>query len=323
MKKSMFIRNTLAMLLTIAMVMAMLGSFAFADSSTAAKADTVLTQDQAMQKLDEKGLQELQNLQDQLEEEDGAKSLGHLQGTWVTVRIQGYKDQNGGGVILDEYKVRLTDDTGYTILDALEEACDDNDISVDIVKSQYGSYVNAIGGQEQAYFQPNTSYYSGWMYRVWPDEYQPSQPQEDTLPWDAAGDYVLESGDKVTWYYAIPTFTMYTIMDNYEDINLLTWRGQTLDVNVKGQIYEDIINWNLLPFENLEGATVTLTKASDGTVLASAESDVNGDAALSVPAVGFPTLCYINVDSKYYTSGQIAGGIEQTKSWRKPVIVIW
>ncbi len=103
----------------------------------------------------------------------------------------------------------------------------------------------------------------------------------------------------------------------------LTWRGRTIEVNVKGQKYEDAINWELTPFTNLAGATVTLTRASDGAELASAVSDAGGDAVLTVPAVGLPTLCYIGVKGKYFTSGDLSGGIEQTASWTKPVIVIW
>ncbi len=42
-----------------------------------------------------------------------------------------------------------------------------------------------------------------------------------------------------------------------------------------------------------------------------------------MPAVRIPTLCYIGVKDKYFTFGDLSGGIEQTASWSKPVIVIW
>lgn len=324
MKKSVFKRNTLSILLAVMMVMAMLGGFAFADTGAVDTADTVLTQDQAIQKLDEKGLQELQRLQDLLVEDEEAQSLSLFGGKWVTVRILGYEESGGGGgVILDEYKVRLTDSTGYTVVDALEKACGDNNISLTVSGSGEYAYVTEIGGQEAGYFEPNQLYYSGWMYRVWENEDQPSNPQNDILPWDGAGAYTLDGGEKITWYYALPTETWYTIMDNYEDIGLFTWRGQTIDVNVKGQKYTDIWYWELTDFVNINNATVTLTNAFTGSELASAVTGSDGNAALTVPAVGFPTLCFINVEEKYYTTSPIEGGIEHTKSWRKPVIVIW
>ena len=318
MKTKRFFSKSLTMLLVLAMLISLSVSFAFAGDS--ARADSALTQDSMLQSLDAKQLQQVQDLQKEFQAQDNSQSLF---GTWVKIRILGY-DDGGGGVILEEQWVRLTDSTGYSVLDALEKACADNNISLTVVDTQYGKYVSAIGGQEQDYFQSEEEeYYSGWAYRVWPAEYRPGQPQEDTLPWDAASDYVLENGDSVTWYYDIPVYTWYTVMDNYDDIDFLTWRGRTIEVNVKGQKYEDAINWELTPFTNLAGATVTLTRASDGAELASAVSDAGGDAVLTVPAVGLPTLCYIGVKGKYFTSGDLRGGIEQTASWTKPVIVIW
>ena len=318
MRTKRFFNKNLTVLLVVAMLVTLTASFAFA-ADGARTADGALTQESVLQSLDAQQLQKVQELQQEVQA--GDKSL-FLSGTWVTVRILGY-DDGGGGVILDDQWVRLTESTGYSVLDALEKVCADNDISRTVEETEYGKYVSEIGGQDQGYFQPDDQYYSGWIYRVWPVEYQPGQPQEDTMPWDAAADYTLENGDKVTWYYSLPAESWYTAMDNYEDIDLLTWRGQTIDVNVKGQKYEDTVFWNLLPFTNLAGANVTLTRVCDGAELASAVSDASGNAVLTVPAVGMPTLCYIGVKSKYFTAAPITGGLENVASWRKPVIVIW
>lgn len=318
MKTKRFFSKSLAALIVLAMLMSLSASFAFAAGDAVRAASGALTQESVLQSLDAEQLQKVQELQQEVQAEE---TLFPLSGTWVTVRILGY-DDGGGGVILDDQWVRLTGSTGYSVLDALEKVCADNNISLTVEETEYGKYVSEIGGQEQGYFQPDDQYYSGWIYRVWPVEYQPGQPQEDTMPWDAAADYVLESGDKVTWYYSLPAETWYTVMDNYEDIDLLTWRGQTIDVNVKGQKYEDTMFWNLLPFTNLAGANVTLTRVCDGAELASAVSDANGNAALTVPAVGTPTLCYISVKGKYFTEGNETGGIEHVASWKKPVIIL-
>lgn len=310
MKNTINFRKTMIMLLMVAMIMALFAPFAFADDSTRVNSQTVL------QKNEQKAVD---NLLQAVQDEEGLRCLG----TWVTVRILGY-DDGSGGVILNDCLVRLTDSTGYTVLDALEKACDDRNISYTVTETPYGKYVSEIGGQVEAYFQPNENYYSGWSYRVWPIEYQyrPSRPQEDTMPWVSADAYVLENGDKVTWYYAIPAQTWYTVMDNYGSINLLYRGGQTINVNVKGQKYEDIVYWNLLPFTNLAGATVTLTRAGDGAELASAVSDGSGNAALQAPVVSRPTLGLISVKSKYFTAGNETGGIEHVASWKKPVIIL-
>ena len=309
MKNTMCFRKTVTILLMVAMIMALFVPFAFASDSARVDSQTVVLQENEQKAVDDL----LQAVQD----EEALRCLG----TWVTVRILGY-DDGSGGVILNDCLVRLTDSTGYTVLDALEKACGDRNISYTVVESEYGKYVSEIGGQVEAYFQPNDNYYSGWSYRVWPIEYRPSQPQEDTMPWESADAYVLENGDKVTWYYSIPAQSWYTIMDNYDSINLIYREGQTINVNVKGQKYEDIVYWNLLPFTNLAGATVTLTRAGDGAELASAMSDGNGNAALQAPAVSRPTLGFISVKSKYFTSGNETGGIEHVASWKKPVIIL-
>jgi preprotein translocase subunit YajC len=311
MKNSLFAKKLFAVLLAFALIMTITGNLAIANSSGA-------TQENLLQILDEKELQQVQELRKAIEVEESVRCTG---GIWVTVRILGY-DDGDGGVILNNYKVKLTDNTGYTALDALEEACQHNNISLTVSGSGEFAYVTEIGGQQAGYFQPNNLYYSGWMYRVWPAEDQPETPQNDELPSVGAGTYTLESGDKVTWYYAIPTETWYTIMSNYKDIKLLYFRGQTINVNVKGQKYEDLWTWNLLPFAELSGVEVTLNRASDGAELASAETDDSGNAIIIVPRVRIPTLCYISVKEKYFGSGNISGGIEQTASWRKPIIIV-
>lgn len=308
MKNTMYFKKTVTMLLMVAMIMALFVPFAFANDITRVDIQTMLQENEQ---------KAVDNLLKAVQDEEALRCLG----IWVTVRILGY-DDGSGGVILNDCLVRLTDATGYTVLDALEKACGDRNISYTVTETPYGKYVSEIGGQVEAYFQPNENYYSGWSYRVWPIEYRPSQPQEDTMPWESADAYVLENGDKVTWYYTIPAQTWYTIMDNYGSINLIYRGGQTINVNVKGQKYEDIVNWNLLPFINLAGATVTLTRAGDGAELASAVSDSSGNAALQAPTVSRPTLGFISVKSKYFTAGNETGEIEHVASWKKPVIIL-
>lgn len=254
--------------------------------------------------------------------EDGNASADCICGDniWVSMRILGY-DDGSGGVILNDCLVRLNDDTGYTVLDALEKVCADRDISYTVTQTQYGPYISEIGGQQEKHFQPDNLYYSGWAYRLWKAEDQPANPGGDTMPWDSVDTCVLHNGDKVTWYYTLPAESWYTIMDNYSSINYIYWEGQTINVSVKGQKYEDTVSWNLLPFTSLEGATVTLNRACDGMELAAAVSDSSGNAALQVPYVRMPTLAFVSVKSKYFTSGPTAGGLENVGSWRKPVII--
>ncbi len=96
----------------------------------------------------------------------------------VTVRIQGCNAGGNGGSILNEYQVTLTDSTGFTAYDALNKACNDKSISLVASGSGASTYVSSIRGQAEKYFTPNSSYHSGWMFRV----LRQSDPTTDGLP---------------------------------------------------------------------------------------------------------------------------------------------
>lgn len=235
----------------------------------------------------------------------------------VTVRIQGYNAGGNSGSILNEYQVTLTDLTGYTAYDALNKACSDNSISLVASGSGASTYVSSIGGQTEAYFTPNSSYYSGWMYRVW----RSSSPTTDELPSYSCGDYTMQNGDKMTWYYAIPSESFYTCMNNYTSIQSSYNEGSSFTVNVKAQKFSDVINWTLTEFENLSGATVKLVRASDGALLASGTTATNGNVTIQAPQVTENTACYLYVDNKFFTTGDLNTGLQYVRSWSKSVTV--
>jgi hypothetical protein len=239
----------------------------------------------------------------------------------VTVRILGY-DAGSGVTILKDYRVQLNGSTGYTALAALETACATNKISYDVEGSGAEAYVDNIAGEEAGYFTtPTQEYYDGWLFRVWPQADQPADPTADALPSVSAGAYTLGSGDQVTWYYDIPASTWYTVMANYGQLRPFYHSGQTVDVSVYAQKYVDTINWQLTPFEPLDGATVTLTRVSDGKVLATATSDANGNAELQAPALRSPTRCRLYVANQEFTTAPLAGALENVQSWSKEVMI--
>ncbi|PYG87391.1 uncharacterized protein DUF4430 [Ruminiclostridium sufflavum DSM 19573] len=235
----------------------------------------------------------------------------------VTVRIQGYSAGANSGSILNEYQVTLNDSTGFTAYAALSKACSDKSISLVASGSGASTYVSSIDGQTEGYFTPNSSYYSGWMFRVW----RQADPTTDELPSVSAGAYTMQGGDKMTWYYAIPAESWYTCMSNYSSIGTSYPEGSSIAVNVKAQKFTDIMNWTLTGFNNLSGATVVLAKASNGLELASATTDASGNAYIVAPDVAANTACYLYVKNKFFTSGALNTGLQHVKSWRKSVTI--
>lgn len=234
----------------------------------------------------------------------------------VTVKIQGYNNSSSG-IILNEYQVTLNDSTGFTAYNALDKACRDNSISLIASGRGYSTYVSGIGGQAEAYFTPNSSYYSGWMFRV----LRQSDPTSDELPSVGCGGYTMQNGDKMTWYYAIPAESWYTCISNSSSIASSYAEGSSIAVNVKAEKFTDIMNWSMTGFNNLSGATVVLAKASDGQELASAVTDSNGNAVITAPDVSENTQCYLYVKNKFFTSGNLNKGLQHVKSWRKNITV--
>lgn len=94
------------------------------------------------------------------------------------------------GYVLKEVKVNLAD--GANAFDALEKACEENEIALDHENASYGVYVKGIN---YLYEVSTDSSYAGWMYNVNSEE-----------PSVSASDYVLEAGDDVLWYYSAMTF---------------------------------------------------------------------------------------------------------------------
>ena len=235
----------------------------------------------------------------------------------VTVRIQGYSAGGNGGSILNEYQVTLNDSTGFTAYDALNKACGDKAISHIALGSGASTYVSSIGGQTEAYFTPNSSYYSGWMFRVW----RGASPTTDELPSYSCGAYTMQNGDKMTWYYAIPAESFYTCMSNYTSIQSSYNEGSSFNVNVKAQKFTDIYNWILTGFNDLSGATVKLVRASDGALMASGTTGANGNVSINVPQVTENTPCYLYIDNKFFTTGALNTGLQYVRSWSKSVTI--
>ena len=235
----------------------------------------------------------------------------------VTIRIQGWND--GSGEILDEYNVPLTDQTGFSVLDALEEACDDNSIAY----LESDGYISSIAGQDSSDF--DILLYGGWMYRVWQSSDQPTYPDEDVLSLYGAGEHILNDGDKVTWYYALPEYTFYTTISNYGSISDAPSENTSLTVSVTGDVFVDLWTWDLSGFNKLGGATVMVERISDGQIIASANtvsSGLNkGKATITLPDVTADTDCYVYVQAKYYTNGEEADGIQYVKSWQKEITI--
>ncbi len=84
-------------------------------------------------------------------------------------------------------------------------------------------------------------------------------------------------------------------MSNYSSIGASYAKGSSISVNVKAQKFTDIMNWTLTGFNGLSDATAVLVKASNGLELASATTDSNGNATITVPDVTANTDCYLYV----------------------------
>lgn len=88
------------------------------------------------------------------------------------------------GVILNSYSLTLK--SGSTAYDALEKACDDNDIKLTAQKTGYGTYVSGINNLDEKDCGKN----SGWLYSV-----------NGVKPNISCGKYKLKSGDKIVFSY--------------------------------------------------------------------------------------------------------------------------
>lgn len=89
------------------------------------------------------------------------------------------------GVILVE--TEITAENGATACDVLKAACEKAGIELDVQDSQYGKYVNAVSGIGSG----DCGGYSGWLYSV-----------NGESPNTGIGEYVLNSGDKLTLSYS-------------------------------------------------------------------------------------------------------------------------
>lgn len=194
--------------------------------------------------------------------------------------------------ILYEGTISLPDDS--TVFDGLQKICNDNTYTLEYNGTGENLYVSKIGDQAHMRYTPNSSYYSGWMYRV-----------NDTMIDYSCDDptyAVLSNGDKVTWYYACPEYTYYT------KVNSTSVNGTTLTVNVKADIFTDVMAWERSGFQDRQGAAVKIKK---GSTEYSATTNSSGVATFSSLGSGTWTVW---VEPLYYTSAP-ANCLKHTKSW--------
>ncbi len=88
------------------------------------------------------------------------------------------------GMILKKVTVVVKKDA--TALDQLREACDDNDVDIEVSESQYGKFVDGLG----QIYSGDCGEWSGWMFKVngkWAE-----------LGADAT---VLNENDEVEWVF--------------------------------------------------------------------------------------------------------------------------
>ncbi|SCL85900.1 DUF4430 domain-containing protein [Sporanaerobacter sp. PP17-6a] len=161
--------------------------------------------------------------------------------TTVSYKIVSTSDK--GGIVFESEEVAA--DTNETYFDVLERICSDNDIPLDASGSGSGIYVRGINGEYEKRYLPNEDYYSGWMFRV-----------NNVLHGYSAGDPAnskVAEGDKITWYYACPSYTYFPILDD-SDVNFDSSGNMTVDVDA--EIFEDVWNWQIITVPLDEGRVV-------------------------------------------------------------------
>lgn len=165
----------------------------------------------------------------------------------VNVRIEGYRDTpHPDGTILPACQVTLS--AGSTALDALKNAA--AEYGLDVVDSN--GFVSTIGGQENGHFDSG----DGWLYRV-----------NGCSPDVGAGDYVLQDGDTVLWYYGnwietqYPAVYQFTTKDGYLNITLLSDSSSITGVNLA--VYDSVYASVYSSVYSNEDGTYTVVFADD------------------------------------------------------------
>lgn len=256
----------------------------------------------------------------------------------VTVRIQGYNIGRNNGTFANDYVVKLNEKTGLTAFDALKKVSKDKHIKLTTTGSAIDVSVTSIGGQKNGKITPD----SGWKYQVL------RQNGTDEIPTVGCGAYILQNGDKMTWYYAIPEQTSYSFINSISTtesainanvkldkkaghdkfkgklknntgvIYYNNSTGSAITVNIKAKKY---IDGKLTSAENLTGAAVVLVDAKNGRELACAITDANGNATIIAPKLNKDTVCYLYVKNKFYKKGEFNTGLQQVQSWKETVII--
>ncbi len=161
--------------------------------------------------------------------------------TTISYKIVSTSDK--GGIVFQSEEVAA--DTDETYFDVLQRICSDNGIPLDASGSGAGTYVRGINGEYEMRYLPNEDYYSGWMFRV-----------NNVLHGYSAGDPAnskVSEGDKITWYYACPSYTYFPILDD-NDIDFDS--SGNMIINVEAEIFEDVWNWQIITVPLDEGRAV-------------------------------------------------------------------
>ncbi|NUU63437.1 DUF4430 domain-containing protein [Paenibacillus agri] len=113
-----------------------------------------------------------------------------------------------------------------TALKALEEISKKNNIPLNIEDTAYGKYVAGINGIEQGLYGKS----DGWMFAVQKDGYW-------EMPDVGAGDYVLDPGQQVVFYYG--DFSNTSLINHVNVLPDLPAPGEAFTI----QVYKDVTNW--------------------------------------------------------------------------------
>lgn len=218
--------------------------------------------------------------------------------TDITVYYTIMSTEDGGDVVLYDEEVSVPE--GSTVFRGLKRACWGSDetysggeeIPMSYTGSGAGCYVNSINGVDAATY----TYWDGWMYRV-----------NDVMIDYSCDDptyAVLSAGNRVTWYYAEPERTKYTLIDDI-------WRdGSTVKVRVKEDHFTDTWNWIRQGFEIEAGVEVNLEY--NGTPLTSDTTDANGIAEFTYQGSGEYKAW---VEPKWEQGGSYDGLPDYVISW--------
>jgi len=183
-------------------------------------------------------------------------------GTWHEIRIEGLEDT-----------VCKTEVAATTALQAVENAASVCGYSYDILDSSYGRYLNAVNSDAATGL-------SGWMYFV-----------NFISPAIGAGDYVLQPGDEVLWYFGEWGYPPTRLRVSGKNFNI----NDNLTVNAE---YYNGLSWLALPEAQIHIGSSTYTANSGGSLTVMLEQE-------GVFEVFTETAGYVRSDREEIEVGQI------------------